>query len=73
MNLTYLCYGLPKVYQEAAAEKGFGQNPCISDEMPFGAKGGYRIEETDYRNAEPCPLEIKKVEKSPPFLPQILP
>jgi len=33
MNLTYLCYGLPKIYECLQELKGFGQTPFYSDEM----------------------------------------
>ncbi|MEM9867176.1 MAG: hypothetical protein AAF765_05780 [Bacteroidota bacterium] len=48
MNLTYLCYGSPKVGQRSCPRKAFRRNPCNLVELPDVQFGATAIKEKDY-------------------------
>ena len=71
MNLTYLCYGDPKVQASFLKAKAFGPTSINSVEMRILEElptRGWRLEKEVGKY-----VKIKKVERTPPFLPQILP
>ena len=83
MNLTYLCYGDSKIGASGKSEKPFGQTSLNSVEMRLLSGLPTNNERQCLPGKESfgispgklCPGfdKIKKVEVTPPFLPQILP